>query len=206
MKMAIMFNCLNCFRDTRISVMKLYVMCFLVLCAYVLVHICYHTEIYVQLSYWQGLELHPKINCISRKLTTSHDYNKNEENNVNQAVEKSDCVNETKNFSNVIDENQPLHKEHNYVRQANNLFIQKEFSWQKTKLSVDMKSKQKNTRDIGINTTHINRILMEPVNVNYTRNIYFTVKTTHKYYTNRLFPLMLTWLQAVDKNKVRQHQ
>ena len=53
-----------------------------------------------------------------------------------------------------------------------------------------------------INATHINGILMEPVNANYTRNIYFTVKTTHKYYTERLFPLMLTWLQVVDRNKV----
>ena len=53
-----------------------------------------------------------------------------------------------------------------------------------------------------INATHINEILMEPVNAKYTRNIYFTVKTTHKYYTKRLFPLILTWLQAVDRNKV----
>ena len=53
-----------------------------------------------------------------------------------------------------------------------------------------------------MNATHINGVLMEPVNAKYTRNIYFTVKTTHKYYTERLFPLMLTWLQVVDKNKV----
>ena len=54
----------------------------------------------------------------------------------------------------------------------------------------------------GMNATHINGILMEPVNVNYARNIYFTMKTTYRYYTNRLFPVMLTWLQVVDKNKV----
>ena len=54
----------------------------------------------------------------------------------------------------------------------------------------------------GMNATHINGILMEPLHVNYTRNIYFTIKTTHKYYTERLFPIMLTWLQLVDKNKV----
>jgi len=53
-----------------------------------------------------------------------------------------------------------------------------------------------------MNDTHINGILMEPVNAEYTRNIYFTIKTTNKYYTERLFPLMLTWLQVVDKNKV----
>ena len=53
-----------------------------------------------------------------------------------------------------------------------------------------------------MNATHIYGVLMEPVNANYTRNIYFTVKTTHKYYRKRLFPLMLTWLQVVDKNKV----
>lgn len=55
-----------------------------------------------------------------------------------------------------------------------------------------------------INATHIDGILMEPVNAEYTRNIYFTVKTTYKYYTKRLFPLMLTWLQVVDKNKVSE--
>ena len=162
-------------------------------------HICHHTEIHVQLRYWKGLEL----DFISTKLTTSH-VNDNEDtigNKVNQAVEKSDCINKTKIFSQT-DENQQLYNEHNYVKQDNNLSTQKKFKFQKTKLSVDMKSKQRNTRDIGINT-HINGILMEPVNVNYTRNIYFTVKTTHRYYTNRLFPLMLTWLQTVDKNKVR---
>ena len=54
----------------------------------------------------------------------------------------------------------------------------------------------------GMNATHINGILMETVNVNYTRNIYFTVKTTYRFYTQRLFWIMLTWLQTVDKNKV----
>ena len=54
----------------------------------------------------------------------------------------------------------------------------------------------------GMNATHINGILMETVNVNYTRNIYFTVKTTYRFYTERLFWIMLTWLQTVDKNKV----
>ena len=54
----------------------------------------------------------------------------------------------------------------------------------------------------NMNATHINGFLMEPVHANYTRNIYFTIKTTHRYYTYRLFPIMLTWLQSVDKNKV----
>ena len=53
-----------------------------------------------------------------------------------------------------------------------------------------------------MNATHIAGILMEPVSAQYSRNIYFTVKTTHKYHSERLFPLMLTWLQAVDRNKV----
>ena len=54
----------------------------------------------------------------------------------------------------------------------------------------------------GMNAIFINGFLMEPINVNYTKNIYFTIKTTHKFHTDRLFPLMLTWLQFVDKNKV----
>ena len=59
-----------------------------------------------------------------------------------------------------------------------------------------------NQTDLGINATHINGMLMEPIKANYTRNIYFTVKTTHRFYTERLFPIMLTWLQLMDKNKV----
>ena len=58
----------------------------------------------------------------------------------------------------------------------------------------------------GMNATHINGILLEPVNAKYTRNIYFTMKTTHKYYTKRLFLVMLTWLQVLDKNKVNSHR
>ena len=58
--------------------------------------------------------------------------------------------------------------------------------------------------DSGINATHIQGVLMERIHVNYIRNIYFTLKTTHKNFVKRLFPLMLTWLQLVDKNKVRQ--
>ena len=68
----------------------------------------------------------------------------------------------------------------------------------------DVKNEQKNIPNTTINATHINGIFMEPINANYTRNIYFTMKTTHKYYEKRLFSLMLTWLQLVDKNKVRQ--
>ena len=66
------------------------------------------------------------------------------------------------------------------------------------------KENQTNKTDPGTNATHINGILMEPVNAKYIRNIYFTIKTTHNYYTDRLFPLLLTWLQAVDKDKVRR--
>ena len=57
-------------------------------------------------------------------------------------------------------------------------------------------------KNCGINATHVNGTLMESVNVDYARNIYFTVKTTNKHYTERLFPLLLTWLQTVDKNQV----
>jgi len=53
-----------------------------------------------------------------------------------------------------------------------------------------------------MNDTHVGGVLMEPVNAKYKKNIYFTVKTTNKYYTKRLFKLMSTWFQVVDKNKV----
>ena len=55
-----------------------------------------------------------------------------------------------------------------------------------------------------INASHIYGLPMETVNADYTRNIYFTVRTTNKYYTKRLLPVTLTWLQVVDRNKVSQ--
>ena len=67
------------------------------------------------------------------------------------------------------------------------------------------KERQTNIADLEINSTHVNGILMEPINAKLLGNVYFTIKTTHKYYTSRLLPLMLTWLQAVDKNKVRNY-
>ena len=85
-----------------------------------------------------------------------------------------------------------------FIKQTNNPSIKGEEQAVCTKVE-----NLTNATDIGMNATHICGILMESVNVNYTRNIYFTVKTTHKYYTNRLLLLMLTWLQTVDKNKVR---
>ena len=58
--------------------------------------------------------------------------------------------------------------------------------------------------DLGMNeTTQFKEILMEHVNLNYTRNIYITIKTTNHNYINRLPLLMMTWLQTVDKDKVR---
>ena len=74
---------------------------------------------------------------------------------------------------------------------------------QKANGKSDQVNQNQTCRDPRINATHVYGTLMEPVNVNYTRNIYFSVKTTHKYYTKRLFLLMLTWLQTVDKDKVR---
>ena len=88
----------------------------------------------------------------------------------------------------------------------NNQNIQKLISpvhvkkWKKILLT----SETNKSSDPEINATHIKGILMESIHVNYTRNIYFSVKTTHNNFVKRLFPLMLTWLQLVDKNKVRQ--
>ncbi|XP_065898656.1 beta-1,3-N-acetylglucosaminyltransferase lunatic fringe-like [Dysidea avara] len=53
-----------------------------------------------------------------------------------------------------------------------------------------------------MNRTHIWGLPMEPVNIVYPGNIYFSVKTTHYYYSERLLDLLLTWCQAVDKDKL----
>jgi len=54
----------------------------------------------------------------------------------------------------------------------------------------------------SMNSTHIDGKPMEKVIVNYTDNMFFTVKTSVKNYRKRLSLLMLTWFQVVDKNKV----
>ena len=43
---------------------------------------------------------------------------------------------------------------------------------------------------------------LEKVNVDYTRNIHFSVKTSVKNYRTRLSLLLLTWFQAVEKDQV----
>ena len=44
---------------------------------------------------------------------------------------------------------------------------------------------------------------LEKVNVNYTRNIHFSVKTSFKNYRTRLSLLLVTWFQAVEKDQVK---
>ena len=66
----------------------------------------------------------------------------------------------------------------------------------------NMNRNETTIRVLDMNTTHIKGVFMEHVNLDYPRNIYFTIKTSNKFYISRLFPLMLTWLQTVDKHKV----
>ena len=124
-------------------------------------------------------------------------------NKVNQIVERPEQADKETSFSHIGNElhkTQQSHDKSSYGKETNHTSVKEDVQGQQavcTKVG-----NLTNATDIGMNATHICGILMEPVNVNYTRNIYFTVKTTHKYYTNRLFLLMLTWLQTVDKNKV----
>ena len=136
-------------------------------------HIYYHTKFYVHISYCGDFDLHPTINTTTTKCARSHGCGDSVDiicSKAIQAMGKSGSVNDTQILQHT-DENQEktlLQGEHGYMKQANNISTQKEGKRQKNKLPVDMTSKQRNTRDIGINTTHINGILMEPVNVNYS--------------------------------------
>ena len=157
---------------------KALVLC-LVASVFFLLHFYCHWSVYIQCIYQQNVDINIKKNIISPGHIGSHSCsggNTNDQQEV-QLCDKSGHLNQT-----------------------NGTLIQNNTKVQEAKLSNQGKE---NVTNIGLNATHINGILMEPVNVNYSRNIYFTVKTTHKYYTNRLLPLMLTWLQTVDKNKVR---
>jgi len=54
----------------------------------------------------------------------------------------------------------------------------------------------------GMNSSHIKGKPMERVAINFTDNVYFTVKTSSRNYRKRLSILMLTWFQTVSKHKV----
>ncbi|XP_065903060.1 uncharacterized G-patch domain protein DDB_G0278987-like [Dysidea avara] len=49
---------------------------------------------------------------------------------------------------------------------------------------------------IEMNSTHINGKLLEPVDTKWDKNIYFSVKTTAKYFKERLAALMPTWIKS----------
>ena len=170
----------------------------MILCTLVLV---YHTTTYSKLTYY---EIYSNITFHLRAI--NHDSNNKEYKFgkiANKIVERSDHANKNTSFSQSDDKwhkTLQLSDKSSSGKQANNTSVQKDMKRQQV---VHTKAENlTNSTDIGINTTHIYGVLMEPVKVNYSANIFFTVKTTHKYYTNRLLLLMLTWLQTVDKNKV----
>ena len=147
-----------------------------------LLHFYCQQSVYLQCIYQQNVNINLKENVIS----LGH-------------IERHNCSGGNKNDQQEVQ----LCDKSGHLSQTNGTLIQNNTKVEEAKLSNQAKE---NVTNIGINATHINGILMEPVNANYSKNIYFTVKTTHKYYTNRLLPLMLTWLQTVDKNKVRYSQ
>ena len=55
---------------------------------------------------------------------------------------------------------------------------------------------------IQMNSTHINGKLLEPIDTEWDKNIYFSVKTTAKYFKERLAALMPTWFQVINKKMV----
>ena len=106
-------------------------------------------------------------------------------------------------YNNINDNsNQGKFNNHNIQKLISPVHVKKEKKIDFYNKSVDIQTNK--SADPEINATHIKGLLMESIHVNYTRNIYFSVKTTHNNFVKRLFPLMLTWLQLVDKNKVRQ--
>ena len=125
-------------------------------------------------------------------------------NKANQTVERTDHANKNTSFNQTDSGWHKTQQLQNKLKQTNNNKpVKKDINIKEQQAVCTKVGNLANATDIGMNATHICGILMEPVDVNYTRNIYFTVKTTHKYYTNRLLLLMLTWLQAVDKDKVK---
>ena len=181
--------------------LQLYVMCFVIVFTFLLMH-RHDTS---QLIYQQALPKNVLSQADFRRDSDTVLKLEKVNNETEQKIKLPDKP------ANVI-ENKPSQKDSNQQKQ--NINQQKEVKHDKPANVIENKPSQKDNNQQranakpdqlkvpGMNATHINGILMEPVNVNYARNIYFTIKTTYRYYTSRLFPVMLTWLQVVDKNKV----
>ena len=54
----------------------------------------------------------------------------------------------------------------------------------------------------SFDSNHINGKLLEPVDIQWDKNIYFSVKTTTKNFKTRLSYLIATWFQVVNKKMV----
>ena len=192
--MANKFHLLRCFKKTNFFFFGLQpcITLLMIVCTLVLL---YRTTVYSKLTYQ---EVNPNISFPINHGSNNKEYKFG--NKANQIVERSGHANKNPSFS---QSNNKWHKtlqlpdKSSSNKKTDITSVQEDMQWQQA-----LCTKATNSTDIGINTTHICGVLMEPVNVNYSINIYFTIKTTHKFYTNRLLLLMLTWLQTVDKNKV----
>ena len=76
----------------------------------------------------------------------------------------------------------------------------KTYSTTTIRYDIDIASSKK----LFANHTYVKNVPLEVVNVEYKRNIYFTVKTTAANYQERLSTLILTWFQTVHKDDVSQ--
>ena len=76
----------------------------------------------------------------------------------------------------------------------------KTYSATTIRYDIDIASSKK----LFANHTYVKNVPLEVVNVEYKRNIYFTVKTTAANYQERLSTLILTWFQTVHKDDVSQ--
>ena len=64
------------------------------------------------------------------------------------------------------------------------------------------KFKELANKNLDMNSTHVRNKPLEFLNVDYKRNVYFTIKTTANNYQSKLSTLMLTWFQTVHKDDV----
>ena len=66
----------------------------------------------------------------------------------------------------------------------------------------ELKFKELANKNLDMNSTHVRNKPLEFLNVDYKRNVYFTIKTTANNYQSKLSTLMLTWFQTVHKDDV----
>ena len=162
-----------------------FLICLAIFVAYILMHIYGRKNnsqsIYLQQNLWQTSLNSEEIKIALSQVEIKEGGNKRSVVNNDEIYSQKDSDQQSKR-SNYLEQNQNISQNvsQHKVAQPTRVVEYKNTSQEDSNQAQKPKKKlDQENRNCGINATHINGTLMEPVNVNYTRNIYFTVKTIY---------------------------